>query len=66
MLVVLDYSGSFYRPDLEVIKGAPSASSSDNETAEALNFAAGESTPEVVDFSRKDATVFLFKAVHSG
>jgi hypothetical protein len=67
MLVVLDYSGSFYRPDLEVIVGEEGKpSSGDSEQDAAFKLVAGESTPEVVDFSRKDATVFLFKGMHSG
>ena len=70
MMVVLDYSSSFHRPDLEVILAAvtsdQSTSARGSEEEQAKHIAAGASVPEIVDFSRKDATVYLFKMIHSG
>lgn len=64
MVVVVDYSGSFYRPDVDVILGEPKSKGDEEE--QALAISATESTPQDVEFSRKDATVYFFRGIHSG
>lgn len=67
MLVVIDYSGSFYRPDIDVILGEiKSDGKQHSEEEQAFELGAGETIPTVVDFSRKDATVYFFSNIHSG
>lgn len=62
----MDYSGSFFRTDLEVTVEIPTSDSNSDEAVKAMNIVAAESSPALVDFSRKDATVYLFKNVHAG
>ena len=71
MLVVLDYSNTFFRADLEVMAGSPNdgkdrSSWGDSEEEAAVNIVASETTPALVDYSRKFATVYLFHNIHSG
>jgi hypothetical protein len=71
MLVILDYSNTIFRTDLEVTAGSPNDGkdrSAWGDTAEeqAVNIVASETTPSLVDYSRKHATVYLFHNIHSG
>jgi hypothetical protein len=68
---MLDYSNTFFRTDLEVMVGSPNDGkdrSSWGETLEEqeVNIVASDTSPSLVDYSNKFATIYLFHNIHPG
>lgn len=69
MEVTIDYSGSFFKTDLAITADSPNDGKQrtfGDEATEIMNIVAAETSPSLVDFSRKDSTTYLFKGIHSG
>lgn len=71
MMVVLEYSSTIFKPWLSAQVDHPTSllnkADSHPELAQRLNaIVADFSSPDHIDYSRKDAVVYLFENIHAG
>lgn len=66
MLVTLDYSSTIFKPWLTIEGDTFTSDNKADKAAKLQALIAGETSPELVDFSRKDAVVYLFRNIHAG